>query len=316
MARAATAAASRTIPLVARDLLTRVVAVINGKGGVGKTTIAANTAAFLGLSGFRVLLVDFDPQGNVGFEFGYADTDRDDFGKSFAAALLFGNEVNVLKDVRPGVDVIVGGKELHHANAALAAARRGEEPRDALARVFAPLAEQYDLIVIDCPPGDEALQTAAIAAARWAIVPAGVDRGTQRGLVEVAERMEGVLDLNPDVELLGVVVYGVEKQATVVEENTRQMIAEAVGTRDVLFQTTIRHSNTVAQQTRNRGLLVHELDDYARSQPEWWKIRRGEAEAGQAVSRTAGNVADDLHALTQEIVERLTARENEEATTR
>lgn len=297
---------------VDRSVLDRVIAVINGKGGVGKTTLSANLAGLLALSGYRTLVVDHDPQGNLGLDLGYADSERDDRGKSLAAALLFGHEVNVLKDVRPGLDVVVGGSDLHHAAAALAADRRGEEPRDALARVLAPIAGDYDLILIDCPPGNESLQTAAIAAARWALVPARADEGTARGLMEIAQRLEQVVDINPELDLLGVVLFDVEKQATRVEESARQMVAETVGSPDYVFATSIRHSTAVAQQVRRRGLLVHELDEYARAQPAWWRIRRGEASGADAATRTASNVADDMHALTSEVVQRLTERESQD----
>ena len=296
---------------VDRSVLTRVVAVINGKGGVGKTTLAANSGGLLARSGYRVLLVDTDPQGNLGLDLGYADTERDDDGRSLTAGLLELGEASILREVRPNLDVIVGGPALHSAAAALAAARKGTEPRDALARVLAPIAADYDLILVDCPPGNESLQTAAIAAARWAIVPAKADEGTARGLREIAQRLDQVIDINPDLDLLGVALFDIEKQATRVEESARQMVAETVGTSEILFKASIRHSTAVAQQGRGRGLLVHELDEYARSQPEWWRIRRGEAVAGETATRTASSVADDLHALTAEVIERLTERENQ-----
>lgn len=298
--------------VIDRALLSRVIAVINGKGGVGKTTVTSNVGGLLAQSDYKVLVVDFDTQGNLGLDLGYADTDADDGGKSLAAALLFGSPVNVLSDVRKNLDVIVGGEALHHASAGLSAAQGRTDPRIALASVLTPLAGDYDMILIDCPPGNEALQSAAIAAARWALVPSKADEGTARGLTEIARRLDQVIDINPDLDLLGVVLFDVESQATNVRENARRMIAETIGTRDVIFDAVIRHSSSVAQQARGRGLLVHELDDAARKQPEWWKIRRGEADAGEVVTRTAASVADDLHALTTQIVTRLADRENQE----
>lgn len=292
----------------------RAIAVINGKGGVGKTTVTANVAGLLAQSDYRVLAVDCDTQGNLGLDLGYADTQDDDGGKSLAAALLFGNEVHVLRDVRSNLDVIVGGEALHAASAALAAAKGRTDPRLALARVLAPLAGDYDMVLIDCPPGNESLQSAAITAARWALVPSKADDGTARGLAEIARRLDQVIDINPDLDLLGVVLFDVESQATTVRENARRMIEDTIGTRDVIFDAVIRHSSSVAQQARGRGLLVHELEDAARAQPEWWKVRRGEADAGQMVTRTAASVADDLHALTTQIVARLAASETQEAT--
>ena len=129
--------------------------------------------------------------------------------------------------------------------------------------------------------------------------------------MELAERLEQVVAVNPDLDLLGVALFDVEKSATRVEREARKMIAEVVGSEDVLFTASIRHSTAVAQQARRFGKLVHELDEYAKTQPEWWQIRRGEA-AGEQVTRTASTVADDLHALTNEIMQRLARREQEE----
>ncbi|WP_255596406.1 ParA family protein [Cellulomonas sp. C5510] len=230
-----------------------------------------------------------------------------------AAALLFGSDVKLLNDVRRNLDVIVGGDALHAASAALAASKGRTDPRLALARVLAPLAGDYDMVLIDCPPGNEALQSAAITAARWALVPSKADEGTARGLTEIARRLDQVIDVNPDLDLLGVVLFDVENQATNVRENARRMIAEVIGTRAAIFDAVIRHSSSVAQQARGRGLLVHELDEAARRQPEWWQIRRGVVAAGELVTRTAASVADDLHALTTQLVTRLNDRENQEA---
>lgn len=292
-----------------REALERVIAVINGKGGVGKTTLAANAGGLMARSGYKVLLVDMDPQGNLGLDLGYADSDDDDSGRSLSAALQeLHDDTRVLHNVREGLDVIVGGAALHGAAAALAAARRGSEPRDALARVLTPLAADYDLILVDCPPGNESLQTAAIGAARWVLAPAKADEGTGRGLMELAERLEHVVAVNPNLDLLGVALFDIEKSATRIEQEARKMVAEFVGSEEILFTASIRHSISVAQQSRRYGKLVHELDEFAREQPEWWRIRRGEA-AGERVTRTASSVADDLHALTSEIMQRLVERE-------
>lgn len=292
-----------------RSVLDRVIAFINGKGGVGKTTLTANCAGLIARSGYRVLVIDLDPQGNLGLDLGYADTAQDDGGRSLSAALQeLTDDVKILRNVRENLDVVVGGAALHGAAAALAAPRRGSEPRDALARILVTLAGEYDLILIDCPPGNESLQTAAIGAARWVLAPAKADEGTGRGLMELAERLEHVVAVNPNLDLLGVALFDIEKSAKRVEQEARQMVAGFVGSEDILFKTSIRHSISVAQQSRRYGKLVHELDEFAKEQPEWWRIRRGEA-TGERVTRTASSVADDLHALTSEIMQRLVDRE-------
>jgi cellulose biosynthesis protein BcsQ len=295
---------------VKRDSFGRVIAIINGKGGLGKTTLCSNVGGLMARNGYKVLLVDIDPQGNLGLDLGYADTDQDDLGKGLSAALQgLVSDVRVVRGVREGLDVIVGGSALHGAAAALAAPSRGIDPRDALANVLEPLVDEYDLILIDCPPGNESLQTTAIGAARWVVAPSRVDEGSGRGLKELSERVEGVVSVNPKIDLLGIVLFDIEKSATRVDAQAREMVTEILGSGDKLFTSSIRHSVSVAQQTRKFGKLVHELEEHAQSQPEWWQQLRDGNPAGERVTRTAGNVADDLYAFTAELMERLVAHE-------
>lgn len=275
-----------------RNALNRVIAVINGKGGVGKTTLTANVGGQLARDGYRVLIVDLDPSGNLGLDLGYADTDVDDRGLALNVALQEMEAGDPVKNVRPKLDVLVGGSKLHKAQAVLHAQRR-PDPRIALVKVLAPIAHRYDVILIDCPPGADALQAAAIAAARWIVVPIRGDTGSRRGVEDIATRLEDVLDINEDVDLLGVALFGVDTAATRVKQVARDMVAEVMGVEDAVFTTVIRHSSTVSQQARRRGVLVHELSEQIKLQ-------------------TARSVADDVLALTSEVVERLNTKEAEE----
>jgi cellulose biosynthesis protein BcsQ len=296
---------------VSREALSRVIAVINGKGGAGKTTITANVAGLLALSGYRVLVVDMDPQGNLAEDFGYTGEEKDDQGRALAGALVFGQAVTPLLDVRPKLDVLVGGHHLDAAAAGLSAAKDQTSARLSLASVLAPLAPDYDMILIDCPPGIESLQTAAAAAARWALVPAKSDASSRKGLLDVARRLDAVVDLNPSLDLLGVVLFGTGSSATRIREEARALIVEALGSEDVVLRSMIRHSEATAHAARERGLLVHELDDEVRKGPSWWQIRRGEGE-GTNTPRTASGVAEDFLALATEIVARVTAAEEKQ----
>jgi chromosome partitioning protein len=298
---------------VNREVLTRVVAVINGKGGVLKTTLTANVAGLLAHSGYRVLAVDMDPQGNLAEDLGYTGSELNDDGLALAQALSFGQGATPARDVRPNLDVFIGGHHLDAAAATLSArtSKDPDEARLALARVLEPIAGEYDLVLIDCPPGNEPLQAAAAAAARWALVPARTDASSRKGLLDVARRLDGVVDLNPTLDLLGVVLVGVTTNASRVREDARALIAEALGSSEIILTATVRHSEATAQAARERGLLVHELDEQVRQGPTWWQIRRGEGR-GLGGPRTAGSVADDFHALASEIVQRITATEGVE----
>lgn len=298
--------------VIDRTNLERVIAVINGKGGVLKTTLTANVGGMLAASGYRVLLVDLDPQGNLAEDLGYTDSAQDDQGRSLAQALMFGGNAAPLKNVRANLDVFAGGSALDQATAGLAA--RGNKDPDgaklALASLLSPIAGGYDMVLLDCPPGDETLQTAAVAAARWALVPVKSDRSSRKGLSAVAARLDAVLSVNPSLDLLGVVLVDVGKAAKAVEREARQNVAELFNAdHDVVLTATVRHSEATAQATRERGLLVHELDDDIRKGPKWYEIRRGDAQAPVHSPRSATSVADDLQAVAQEVVARIVSAE-------
>jgi chromosome partitioning protein len=300
-----------------RRALDRVIAVINGKGGVLKTTLTANIGGMLASSGYRVLLVDLDPQGNLAEDLGYTASERDDEGRALAQALMFGGTIEPLSQIRHNLDVIAGGPALDQATAGLAA--RGNRDPDgaklAVAHLLEPIAGNYDMILLDCPPGDETLQTAAVAAARWALVPVKSDKSSRKGLGAVAARLDAVLSLNPTLDLLGVVLVDVGTSAHAVQRDARQHIAELFNAdQSVTFKATVRHSEATAQATRERGLLVYELDEQVRKGPKWYDIRRGHATAQTLAPRSSSSVADDLQAITQEVVERITAAETEEET--
>ncbi|MGC5225129.1 ParA family protein [Micromonospora sp. DT81.3] len=296
---------------VDRSKLERVVAVINGKGGVLKTTLVANIAGMLAASDFKVLVVDLDPQGNIAEDFGYTDEDQNDEGRALAAALMFGQEPALYRSVRGNLDVLMGGEALDSASAGLAA-KQSKDPTGAklaLARILEKLAPQYDMVLIDCPPGDEMLQTNAVGAARWALVPVKSDKASRKGLTAVAKRLDAVIDVNPDLDLLGVVLVDVGKSAHNVEREARTHVAELFGYADIVLTSTVRHSEATAQATRERGLLVAELDEFVRKGPKWYEVRRGEATAATLAPRTATSVADDLQSVTEEVVARITLAE-------
>lgn len=299
-----------------RTALSRVIAVINGKGGVGKTTLTSNIGGLLAASGYKVLLVDMDPQGNLAEDLGYSNAEYNDDGAELAKGLSFGGHPQPVKDIREGLDVLIGGYHLDQAAAALVAqsAKNFDKARLALATLLQPIAADYDIVLIDCPPGNETLQTAATAVARYALVPVKTDASSRKGLVDVARRLDGVLDLNPDLDLLGVVLVGTGTTAHRVQEEARTLIAEALGREDVIFTHTVRHSEATAQASREKGVLVHELDAQVRKGPTWWQALRDGKPVERIGPRTATSVADDLQAVATEVVEAITSRENQEAT--
>jgi cellulose biosynthesis protein BcsQ len=298
--------------VVDRAALDRTIALINGKGGVLKTTLTSNVGGLLAASGYRVLVVDMDPQGNLGIDLGYARTQIDDQGRALAAALMFGSGIEPLATQRENLFVVPGGAHLDKAAAGLFAQGQ-KDPGGAklsLAKGLSPIAADFEMILIDCPPGNESLQIAALGAAAWAVVPTHTDKASREGLVSVAERLDTVTDVNPELDLLGVVLTATTTGATAVRREARDKIAEAFGTGEVLFDSSVRFAEATATAMRERGLLAHELEKSVKDGPKWYEVVRGAASA-IAGPRSAGGVAEDLHRVAQELVARLANAETQ-----
>src|SRR4051794_26524879 len=141
-------------------------ALVNVKGGVGKTTTAVNLAAAFVRGGLRVLVVDLDPQGSASFSLG-VPRDRAD---PSSAELLAGkaDAADAIRETETGVDLIPGALRLAGADLALA---RKQEPDKLLKRALAPARRRYDVTLIDCPPGLSILSVNGLAAADAYIVP-------------------------------------------------------------------------------------------------------------------------------------------------
>lgn len=292
--------------------LERVIAVVNGKGGVGKTTISANIGGMLAASGYRVLLVDMDPQGNLAEELGYTGTDINDDGMALAQTLVFGSPAQPAVGIRENLDVLVGGSHLDMAAAGLTmkAQKDPMAAKTALAKALEPMAADYDMVFIDCPPGQETLQQAALAASRWALIPVKTDASSRKGLRDVARRLDAVVDINPDLDLLGVVLFGVNRSAKRVSETAREAIREDLGADAPVFESMIRHAEAAAQESRERGLLAFELEEAVLAAPKWWELRRGAGQHDGPRSKSAVGVAEDFQGLGEEIVARITASES------
>lgn len=291
--------------------LERVIAVVNGKGGVGKTTITANIGGMLAASGYRVLLVDMDPQGNLAEELGFTQSEANDDGLALAQTLAFGSDPQAIGGIRENLDVLAGGPHLDMAAAGLTmkAQKDPKGAKTALATALGRISGNYDLIFIDCPPGQETLQQAALAAARWALIPVKTDASSRKGLRDVARRLDAVVDINPDLDLLGVVLFGVNRSARRVSDSAREAIHRDLGGDAPVLSTAIRHAEAAAQESRERGMLSFELEEAVLAAPKWWELRRSDTQHDGPRSKSAVGVAEDFQALGEEIIKRITASE-------
>ncbi|MBB3808069.1 plasmid partitioning protein RepA [Pseudochelatococcus contaminans] len=159
----------------------QVLAVTNFKGGSGKTTTAAHLAQYLALHGYRVLAVDLDPQASLSALFGVMPEIDVKANDTLYAAIRYDDQVRPLRDVvRPthfdGLDLVPGNLELmefeHDTPRALASGVQGAEGifYTRIARALDDVADQYDIVVIDCPPHLGFLTLSGLCAATAMII--------------------------------------------------------------------------------------------------------------------------------------------------
>lgn len=297
-----------------RVALERVIAVINGKGGVLKTFLTSNLSGFFAANGYRVLVVDLDQQGSLARDFGVRDDEDYDHGQALASALMLQAPLaHARKRVRENIDLIPGGRHLSGVSGYLMT-KTPEQSILSLARALEPFAGEYDVVLLDGPPGDQSIQNAALGAARWTIIPTKSDATSLDGLEQVNDRFEQVLPFNADIDLLGVVLTDVDSSAKAIKRKAIRQISDMFGTTDPLFKSVIRHAAAVVQTSRDVGKLVLELERDASDGPKWWEIRRGDASSDSYVPTSVTGLASDIHQLASEIVERLAAGEAEEVT--
>ncbi len=179
-----------------------VIALSNQKGGVGKTTTTINLGAALVEQGFRVLLVDFDPQGaaSVGLGVNPHTLDRTIYN------LLLEPEGTAADIVVPtsvlGLDLLPANIDLSAAELQLVT-EVGRE--SALQRVLQPLLPEYDVVLIDCQPSLGLLTLNALCAADWVLVPLECEFFALRGVALLMDTITKVQRrLNPNLQVMGV----------------------------------------------------------------------------------------------------------------
>lgn len=203
-------------------------AVVNQKGGVGKTTTTVNLAAYLATFGKKILLIDIDPQSNATVGLG---VNRSTINQCLYNVLIEGvpAEEVIIKSPISNLDILPSTPRLAGAEVELISC----EPRETkLREAMAPIRDKYDIIIIDCPPSLSLLTVNALTSADEVIIPIQCEYYALEGISQLTHTLELVREsLNPALKIRGIILTMFDPRTLLssqVAEETRKYFGSKV----------------------------------------------------------------------------------------
>ena len=230
----------------------KTIAIANQKGGVGKSTTAVHLAAALKMKGRKVLLCDFDPQGDTSAYMGYSDTDNISINNVMQDYVV-GKETNV-KDIiltsekNGGVEYIpsdISATAEYYLSPIMAR-------ETVLKRILDQVKSEYDYVIIDCQPSLGILVLNALVASDGVVIPAQTQEFSKKALKAITDIIEQVQKgINPNLKFLGILPTMTDN--TAMTRDTQKVYEEEYGS--LIFPNGISRSVTAAYSSRDKKAL-------------------------------------------------------------
>lgn len=249
--------------------MTKVIAIVNHKGGVAKTTTTANLGAALNTMGYKVLLIDLDAQANLSQSCLGFDKGDEDYQNVYGAML--GKYPLPIETYKEGLDVVLASLDLASADIDLSGQPDGILRLDGL---LSSVKDNYDYVLIDCPPSLAMLTMNALVAADSVIIPIQAEYLAFKGIVRLNETIEKIRKvkqrMHSNITICGYLVTqynsGINLNKAIYDS-----ISEKFG--GMVFQTAIR-KNVALAECSAKGMDIFSYDNKSNGAEDYLQLAK------------------------------------------